>query len=128
MKKIATKRLRAPVAQSQACVFSVSSGVFALVKGHMRCVNLRFNAQRTVLSNNGPNNPARPGILGLGANGWLYFRYIGRTSPASFNNSGIITLIDPSVKIREKMNTWQFQSDNSIGSLSNVIEVVIARF
>lgn len=126
MRKIATKRLRAPVAQSQACVFSVSSGVFTLVKGHMRCVNLRFNAQRTVLSNNGPNNPARPGLLG--ATGWIYFRHIGRTSPASFDNSGIITLVDPTVKIREKMNTWQFQSDNSIGSLSNVIEVVIARF
>lgn len=125
MKKIATKRLRAPVAQSQACVFSVASTVPTLVKGNMRCVNLRYNAQRTVLSNVGFNNPNRPW---LGSQGWLYYVHVGRTSNFAFTQGTNITLIDPTVKIRERMNTWTLQAGNSIPGLSNASELVIARF
>jgi hypothetical protein len=126
MRKTATKRLRAPIAQSQACVFSVASGVFTLVKGNMRCVNLRLNAQRTTLSNNGPNNGNRSGLFT--PTGWLYFLHIGRTSNFAFQQGTNITLIDPTVKIRERMNTWAMQSGNSIPILTNASEFVIARF
>lgn len=125
MRKTATKRLRAPIAQSQACVFSVASNVPTLVKGNMRCVNLRYNAQRTVLSNVGFNNPNR---AWLGSQGWLYFVHIGRTSNFSFTQATNITLVDPTVKIRERMNTWALQAGNSIPTLTNASEFVIARF
>jgi hypothetical protein len=125
MRKTATKRLRAPIAQSQACVFSVASSVPTLVKGNMRCVNLRFNAQRTVLSNVGVNNPNRSW---LGSQGWLYYMHVGRTSNFAFQQGTNITLVDPTVKIRERMNTWTMQAGNSIPSLFNASEFVIARF
>jgi hypothetical protein len=117
---------RNPVGQSQACVFNRSGTVWDLVKGNMRCVNLRLNANRSTLSNNGPNNGSRPGLFT--PNGWLFFRHIGRPSNASFSQDGTITLVDPSVKIRERMNTWNLQSDNSFGSLATGSEAVIARF
>lgn len=126
MRKIATKRLRAPVAQSQACVFSVASSVPTLVKGNMRCVNLRYNAQRTVLSDVGYSNTSRGSLFT--PSGWLYFRHIGRTSNFSFTLVTNITLIDPTVKIRERMHNWNLQNENSLPSFSNVSDFVIARF
>ena len=119
------RRKRAPIAQSQACVFSVASSLPTLVKGNMRCVNLRFNAQRTVLSNVGFNNPNRSW---LGSQGWLCFVHIGHTSNFSFTQGTNITLVDPTVKIRERMNTWALQAGNSIPALTNASEFVIARF
>lgn len=126
MRKLATKRLRAPVAQSQACVFSFASSIPTLVKGNMRCVNLRYNAQRTVLSDVGYSNTSRGSLFAPSS--WLYFRHIGRTSNFAFTAVTNITLVDPSVKIRERMHNWNLQNDNSNPSFSTVSDYVIARF
>jgi hypothetical protein len=119
------RSIRNPVAQSQSCVFSVASGVPTLVKGNMRCVNLRYNARRSLLSNFGVNNPNRSW---LGSQGWLCFVHVGRTSNFAFQQGTNMTLVDPTVKIRERMNTWTMQAGNSIPSLSNGSELVISRF
>ncbi len=120
------RKLRAPVAQSQACVFSVASSVPTLVKGNMRFVNLRLNAQRTVLSDVGYSNTSRGSLFT--PSGWLYFRHIGRTSNFGFTAATNITLVDPTVKIRERMHNWNLQTDNSTPSFSTVSDYVIARF
>jgi hypothetical protein len=125
MRKIATKRLRAPVGQSQACVFSVAASVPTLVSGNMRCVALRYNAQRTTLSVFNVNGST---VRWSGFLGWGYFVRMGRTANFGFSVDSNITLVVPTVKIREKMHTFGWQGTNGFPSFTNVSEAMIARF
>lgn len=92
---------RHPTGQSEACVFTLTSGVYSLIRGNMQAANLRFRNDRQLISVFGSANTNR--------SFWLFVVHEGRTTSTSgkriLGNSFAVNLTDTAVKIADKRHS-----------------------